>query len=308
MTHLGKTLLVANPVAQNGNGAAAALHAGECLRQTLPKGDFELVMTEEPLHATRIAEQSDRFDTVLALGGDGLVHEIVNGLMKIDEPSRPAFGLLPLGSGNDYARTLGMSFVLERSLGQIVEAAPKTLDLGLCNGEYFAETLSFGLDAAIALDTVERRKRTGMTGTPLFLASGIDMLLHQLKEHRFSASIDGGAPFEGSMLLFAVQVGPTYGGGFRICPEASADDGLLDLCVAHSPLGIPKAVIMFLLAKNAHHTGFKQLEFRRASSLSIRFEEELPTQIDGEALPALSYDISIAPKALRVLVAQHSRP
>ncbi len=301
MTHLGKTLLIANPVAQNGNGAAAAIRADEEFRRLLLPGEFELAMTEGPLHGRRIAADSSRFDTVIALGGDGLVHEVVNGLMEIEEANRPVFGLLPMGSGNDYARTLGMSFDLGQSLSQITRCTSKQFDLGLCNGEYFAETLSFGLDAAIALDTVERRKRTGKTGTPLFLASGIDMLLHQIKEHRFVATVDGGEPFSSSMLLFAVQVGPTYGGGFRICPEASAEDGLLDLCIAHPPLGIPKAVFIFLLAKNAPHTGFKQLEFRQVSSLAIRFEEQPPVQIDGEPFPALEYDISVKRRALRVL-------
>ena len=301
MTHLGKTLLVANPVAQNGNGAAAAQRAGAELRRLLPEGWFDLVMTEYPLHGKRIAGQATGYDSVVALGGDGLIHEVANGLMSIDEGARPALGVLPMGSGNDYARTLGLSFDLEKSLAQLASASPRPFDLGLCNGEFFVETLSFGLDAAIALDTVERRKRTGKTGTQLFLASGIDMLLHQLKEHRFTAIIDGGEPFCGAMLMFAVQIGPTYGGGFRICPDARTDDGLLDLCIAHPPLGIPKAVFMFLLAKNAHHTGFKQLEFRRAATLSLRFDGQPPAQIDGEPVPAEKYDIAVARKALCVL-------
>ena len=302
MVHLGKTLLVANPVSQNGNGAVAAHRAGEALRSRLGEDRFDLVMTEAPAHGKRIAEESAGYDTVVALGGDGLIHEVVNGLMSIGEAERPALGVLPMGSGNDYARTLGLSFDLERSLKQLESARPRLFDLGLCNGEYFAETLSFGLDAAIALDTVERRKRTGKTGTPLFLASGIDMLLHHIKEYRFAASLDGGEPFESSMLLFAVQVGPTYGGGFRICPEAKTDDALLDLCIAHPPLGIPKAVFIFLLAKDAHHTGFKQLEFKRASMLRIEFDEQPPAQIDGEPIPSLTYDVSVAAHALRVLV------
>lgn len=302
MVHLGKTLLIANPVAQNGNGAAAAHRAGDELRRKLPAGGFDLVMTEKPLHGQRLAERSAGFDTVIALGGDGLIHEVVNGLMAIDEAARPTLGVLPMGSGNDYARTLGLSFDLERSLVQLDTCSPRLFDLGRCNGEYFAETLSFGLDAAIALDTVERRRRTGRTGTPLFLASGIDMLLHQIKEYRFTASIDGGEPIESTMLLFAVQVGPTYGGGFRICPEARTDDGLLDLCIAHPPLGIPKAVVIFLLAKNAHHTGFKQLEFKQAAALSLRFDEQPPAQIDGEPMPAKQYDIEAVSGALNVLV------
>lgn len=302
MTHLGKTLLIANPVAQNGNGAAAALRAGDTLRRLLPEGCFDLVMTEYPLHGKQLAERAAGYETVVALGGDGLIHEVANGLMSLGEQARPALGVLPMGSGNDYARTLGMSFDLVKSLDQLASASPCAFDLGRCNGEFFVETLSFGLDAAIALDTVERRKRTGKTGTQLFLASGIDMLLHQLNEHRFTASIDGGEPFRAAMLMFAVQIGPTYGGGFRICPDARTDDGLLDICIAHPPLGIPKAVLMFLLAKNAHHTGFRQLEFKRAETILIRFDEQPPAQIDGEAVPADEYRVSVEPAALRVLV------
>ncbi|MEG0504694.1 MAG: diacylglycerol kinase family lipid kinase, partial [Raoultibacter sp.] len=185
----------------------------------------------------------------------------------------------------------------------ILEAESHLFDLGLCNGTYFVETISFGLDAAIALDTVERRKRTGRTGTLLFMESGMDMLLHQIKEHRYAIALDEDAEIESSMLLFAIQIGPTYGGGFKICPKASPSDGFFDLCIAHPPLGIPKAIMIFLLAKNAHHTHFENLEFKRASKISIRFDEEVPAQIDGEPLPAKRYDISTVPAALRVLVA-----
>ena len=101
MTHLGKTLLVANPVAQNGNGAAAAQRAGDELRRLLPEGCFDLAMTEYPLHGKRIAGQATGYDSVVALGGDGLIHEVANGLMSIDEGARPALGVLPMGSGND---------------------------------------------------------------------------------------------------------------------------------------------------------------------------------------------------------------
>lgn len=302
MPNLGKTLLIANPVAQNGHGASAAHHAGDRLRSVLTGGGFDLVMTEAPLHGMDLAAQSGDYDSVIALGGDGLIHEVVNGLMEIDTAERPALGVLPIGSGNDYARTLGMSFNIDRALEQVLRAEARPFDLGTCNGEYFVETLSFGLDAAIALDTVERRKRTGAKGASLFLASGIDMLLHQMAEHHYTVSIDEKDPIRGSMLMFAVQIGPTYGGGFKICPEAKTDDGLLDICIAHPPLGIPKAIFIFLLAKNAHHTGFKNLEFARARKLTICFDACPPTQIDGEPFPAQTYDITVAPAALQVLV------
>ena len=302
---LGKTLVIANPAAQNGYGEAAARFVEERLRGYFPADGLTVRMTEASRHGLEIAAGSQGFDTVVALGGDGVIHEVANGLMAIPEQKRPAFGILPVGSGNDYARTLNMDFAIEKSVEQLLNAQQKPFDLGCCNGEYFVETLSFGLDAAIALDTMERRVRTGKTGTTLFLESGIDMLLHNRLTYDYVLRYGeaAGAEAKGQMLMFAVQVGPTYGGGFRICPEASTDDGLLDLCIAHPPLGVLKALVVFLLSKNAHHTRFKQIEFMKAPAVTLRFEGKIPpVQIDGEPFEAEEFAIRCVPGALRVLV------
>ena len=113
---------------------------------------------------------------------------------------------------------------------------------------------------------------------------------------------DGGEPVRGESFTFAVQVGPTYGGGFRICPDARIDDGLLDVCIAHPPFGVARAVFVFLLAKGGRHTGFRQIELRRARTLSVRFDAPPPVQIDGEPLEAAEYAIDVVPRALGVLV------
>jgi len=346
MTHtLGKTLLIANPAAQNGKGAKAALFAEERLRSVLPQADFVAKMTEAPRHGLEIAAKSAFFDTVVALGGDGIVHEVANGLMSLPQPKRPHFGVLPVGSGNDYAKTLGMSLRIEESVEQLLRSRPRAFDVGLCNGEYFVETLSFGLDAAIALDTVQRRVKTGRKGAWLFFASGVDMLLHHLHTYEYalrygevtggqaagagSAVVDAAtrgkaaatgevtaasgpdrrtSERRGQMLLFAVQIGRTYGGGFTICPKAATDDGLFDLCIAHPPMGIPKALLIFALAKNAHHTGFKQLEFLTTDTLTLHFPDKVPpVQIDGEAFEGETFDIRCIPQALHVLVPDNSR-
>ncbi len=301
--HLGKALLIANPTAQSGNGAAAAMYAGDILRKELGTSSFELVMTESAGHGLALAEGSGDYDTVIALGGDGVIHDVANGLMKIPDKDRPTLAVLPMGTGNDYARTLKMDFAIENSVQQLFKARKTPIDLGLCNDEYFVETISFGLDAAIALDTVERRKTTGKTGTPLFISSGMDVLLHRMREYPYEVSFDKGAPETGKMLLFAIQIGITYGGGFMICPKAKTDDGLFDICIAKPPLSIPKAVFVFLLAKNAHHTGFKQLNFASAQELSLRFPKaQPPIQIDGEPYDADSFEISCLKHALHVLM------
>lgn len=300
---LGKTLLIANPAAQNGKGASAALYAGDVLRKALPAGEFDLVMTEAALHGRSMVEHASGYQTILALGGDGLVHEIMNGLMPIPEDHRPIFGLLPVGTGNDYARTLRMDFDIRTSVQQIQQATPSYIDVGLCNGEYFAETLSFGLDAAIALDTVDRRKRTGKTGTRVFFESGLDVLLHQLRIFDYELVLDDGKALQDEMFILAVQIGKTYGGGFKICPDAEPDDGLFDICIAHPPLGLLKAVTIFMMAKSAKHTKFKQLEFAKAEKLVLRFgEAHPPIQIDGEPLQGDAFEITCVKHALKVLM------
>ena len=303
----GKVLLLANPAAQRGNGAQAAKVAHELLAEWLGEETVDLTFTEKPNHAIEIAERATvhQYETVIALGGDGLVHEVVNGLMHLPRDDRPVFGLVPAGSGNDFAQTLGMSDCVPDAIVQFLDAREREFDIGCCNGEFFAETLSFGFDAAIALDTVTRRERTGEQGTRLYLASGIDQLLHHLDPYRFTATLYGPSEDEreisGEILMFAVQNGPTYGGGFHICPDADPTDGLLDICYATAPMRLPVATFKFLRAKNGKHVNRKGIHFARASHMELQFDSRPPCQIDGEPHIADSYSISIEHQALTVL-------
>ena len=123
--------------------------------------------------------------------------------------------------GNDYARTLGISArSVDEAVRQLAGAHPRPFDVGRCNGRHFVETLSFGLDAAIALDTVERRRVTGKTGTALYLESGLDQLLHHRDAHRFAATLDAGQVGAAVPPADAGQVGE--GPGFERTPEGAA--------------------------------------------------------------------------------------
>ena len=300
--HLGHTLVIANPAAQSGAGAEGA----EFVRRTLGSYEsategFEVRLTRGPGDATLVARSATGYDTVVALGGDGVIHEVVNGLMKIGEARRPRLGVIPLGSGNDYARTLGMAAnAPEKSLGQLLQGVIRRLDLGIVNGTYFDQTLSFGVDAAIALDTMERRRASGAHGTRLFAASGVDVVLHQLRAWDFTAALDG-REVAGSSLIFAVQVGPTYGGGFRICPEADARDGLLDVCYSHGSPGKAAALSILARARFGRHTTSRYLDFAQASRLVIDFEGEPPCQADGERVGGSHFEIGCVHRALEVI-------
>ncbi len=298
---LGKVLLIANPVAQNGKGAEAAERATSILLPTLADS-FEFAFTESLGHAVDLASQAAAFDTVIALGGDGVIHEVANGLMQIPGPHRPALGVLPVGSGNDYARSLGMSFKVDRACDQLLKSMARPVDVGYVNGQWFIETLSFGLDAAIALDTMERRTRTGRTGTILYMESGFDQIVNHLDALDYTMRIDGGEPVSGQSITFAVQIGPYYGGGFKVCPDAHLDDDAFDVCIAHPPITRLKGVYVFLRAKSGGHTNMKMMEMFQAKSLEISFSEVPPAQIDGERIEATTFYITMEHDALRVLM------
>ncbi len=305
MNTLGKTLAIVNPAARNGDGArgAAFLRYAAGSPQA-PFSSIDIETTRQAGHATNLAAAAALYDCVLAVGGDGVVHEVLAGLMSIPRADRPAFALIPCGNGNDYARTLGMSFSMERALTQLASAQRIPADVGVCNGEYFAETLSFGLDAAIALGTYERRKRTGHEGTRLFIEEGANQLAFHRDVYSYRAVVDGSAPKQGLMHLMAVQMGPSYGGGFKVCPHADPCDGELDCCIAKAPLGMLKAAYLFARAKDGKHVKRTDaFDFFGAKSLRLEFDREPPAQIDGEPLHGTEFDIAVVPGALDVYFA-----
>ena len=296
----GKTLLIVNPAAKRGHGAEAGRAALRALRAELGARAIDVVHTDKPRHAVEISADAAGYQTVVAGGGDGIIHEAVNGLMRIPEADRPAFGVIPVGSGNDYARSIGMPLKLDAAIAALIAAQPQPTDIGSCNGEFFDETLSFGLDAGVALGTVAWRSRLHIAGAPLYLASGIDQMLNHLDAFRFHAKLDGGRAHEGELIMATVQIGPTYGGGFHVCPDALIDDGVFDICYA-SPVGLLRAAQLFLGAKNGKHVGAPEIHFAQAKAIHLEFDARPPVQMDGEPHIADSYDIRMHPQALHVL-------
>ena len=311
-SRLARTLIIANPPSHSGRGAAGA----ETVRRVLETYDaatdgFDLRLTEAAGDATWMAAESADYDTVIALGGDGVIHEVVNGLMQVDASARPRLGVVPLGSGNDFARTLGLKANdPETSLAQLLAGSERVLDLGhvtsdACpEGVYFMETLSFGLDAAIAIDTTDRREAgTRQEGSGLFLTSSIKLVSKARKALACEAVIDGGEPLRLGTLIFAVQNGPTYGGGFRICPAAMPTDGRLDVCYNVRHPWVPHLLVLLGLARFGLHTRSAAIRIAQAREITLHFpEDEPPCQVDGERFVGNKFDVRIEPRALRVIV------
>lgn len=301
---LGRTLVIANPTAHSGRGEDGARFAQEFLQSyaSATRG-FEVVRTQGPADATRIARGARGFDTILALGGDGVIHEVVCGLMALPREARPQLGVIPLGSGNDYARTLGMARNdVEAALAQLVRGRARHVEVGRVNGTPFMQTLSFGLDAAIALDTTNRRAAgTSQEGEALFVTSALRILSNAREGFPLRASFDGEKTQDLSTIIFAVQVGPSYGGGFKICPNADPTDGLLDVCYNVKLPALPRLMALLGLARLGRHTGSSVVRLRRCRSLTLDFERETPCQADGEKVCGTHFDVSVVPDALDVI-------
>ena len=174
-TDFGRTLIIANPAAQSGAAREVAERLQRFLDMTARASQFDLVLTERTGHAKELAAQAQGYRTVIALGGDGVIHEVVNGLDDARRrTARPALAVLPVGSGNDFAQTLGIEDFSGKDFGALLTCELQRQDIGRirswnpANGsgeaavEYYDQTLSVGIDAAIGLGTTELRKKTGL--------------------------------------------------------------------------------------------------------------------------------------------------
>lgn len=240
----GTTLVVVNPVARSGKAAQAAAAVAHSLGILKDEGkvtSIDMRYTVAPRDGERIAAREGKcYDTVVAVGGDGVASEVVNGLMSLPAEARPRIALVPCGNGDDFGRSLGMERKPQKSVEQLSSGSLRRawIDVVRVNERWCAETLSFGLDAAIALQTTKLRTETNRTGTSLYLQAALDQVKNHRQARTMTLRLDGNESFSVDAYLLAVQNGPTYGGGFALCADAKLDDGALDICYATPTLSL----------------------------------------------------------------------
>ena len=201
-----------------------------------------LVETREAGHAERLATAATSLghDRVVAVGGDGTAQEVLNGLMMAGvgpDGGPPAFGLVPGGTGNDLARSLGLPLTLLEALTVALGEQTRPLDLGKAShdGEtrYFSAAGGTGFDAEVAFTMAGKRERWQRGRAGYFLSTLNELRRYKNRVLSLRLATDAGVrQVDGRFLFVAFANGPFYGGGMRICPDASISDGLLDLCLA----------------------------------------------------------------------------
>lgn len=293
----GQLLLIVNPAANHGV-TETLVPVVERLLQSVP---HDTVITTGIGHAVELAEKAQGYDVLVAVGGDGTVHEVLNGIMRRAENDRPALGLIPTGSGNDTRRTLGIPTDIADAVLALAAGQRRRFDVGLCNGVYFNNSFAAGLDARVTAKAVEYKVTTKRSGLWLYLTALMHVLFHELYPHRVRVSWDGEEPVAEELLIIAATIGPTYGGGFFITPDAVPDDGLLEVCTI-DPLSLPQALMRLPFVVLGKHTKMKPVHMARRRTIEIESDDPMPAQIDGEVMVDTRFAVSVLPSAIEYVV------
>jgi YegS/Rv2252/BmrU family lipid kinase len=292
-----KAKIILNPASNHGETRKLVPEIKNLLKSKIP---FELVLTERPKDAVEIAKKVKRFDLLIIVGGDGTVHESVNGLLA-SKSKEITLAVIPTGSGNDFARMLRMPRRINRVVEKILEGKVKYVDVGKVNEKYFINSLGIGFDARVAHLTNEIKNEIKKSGLFLYLTSLFRILLKDFYTHKVKVSIDKGTFENKNITLIAANMGKTYGGGFKITPLAKNDDGFIDVCIVDSLTRnqvLPRLPFVIM----GKHLWMKEVHYYKVKELIIKSEEELPAHLDGELIKACEFKIKIIPKVLKVVV------
>jgi len=289
-----RVIVVFNPVADRGRAAQHEDHVVRALKATGCQP--VLWKTERPGDAVDLARRAlkEGADAILAAGGDGTAHEVGQALVGTKVP----LGILPIGSGNDYIRVLG----IPKDLGVAAQIAARTksvpLDVAEARGRFALNSMGMGIEGQIAWDYKNMRVLKGEIG---YLYA---TLWEVVAFRSFRAEVKGdGWSFSGRLLSVSLMNGPYAGGGFHLAPFAQVDDGKIDATIIGN---YPRLARFFVLPKtrDGSYVRLKRVKTHKASQVVVQADRALPVHMDGELLPERQsrLEVTIRPKALHVLV------
>lgn len=263
------------------------------LRETLGRGDAVTYARE--------AVAND-FDMAVAVGGDGTLGEVASGLAWSD----CALGVLPVGTGNVWAHMLGLPTWTPMHRSAIMDAArvlvegeSRRIDLGRAGDRYFALWAGVGFDAQIIHDVEPQRETRPTLRNLTYYVTAISLCLG-LRGTRVTVAVDDQIVRQ-RVILILVSNAQLYGRSWRVAPEAQLDDGLLDVYIFKGG-GTLDALRHFSLILLGKHTGHPEIETYRARRVEIRAEKPLPLHMDGDPAGHTPVTITVAPRALSIVV------
>lgn len=301
-----RVLIIFNPACKRGGSRQWQTR----LRQWSDASNDRLCMraTERPGHAIELAREAadSGFGCVVAAGGDGTAHEVVNGLMHTPADRRPSLGLLPLGSGNDIAFACGLLESTDALVASAWQGPTEPIDIGCLRDDrdrtvYFDNSVGMLLDAAVNIYSHRIRK---LRGFPMYLLATLKALWKNYDPTQLQLQLDD-SPRVVTAILAAVGNGPREGGGFVTNPAAANTDGWLDLVVAE-PVSRLQTFLMLPAVIRGRHGSYGNVHFHRFRRLVLQADRPVPIHVDGELWADFDQEvrrleIELLPSALHVV-------
>lgn len=240
---------------------------------------------------TRSLTEDGEAHDIVAMGGDGTLNGVLNGL---SDPSKARLGVIPCGSGNDFAAVAGIPPTAEGALKVLLEDRTRFTDYLECGGVRGINAIGTGIDVEI-LRRYNRMKL--LKGSAAYLASLV-LTLFSYKAKRFNEIVDGKS-LPHNALIACVGNGSRIGGGIPICPDGVIDDGLMDIVIVDD---IPRFRIpgAFMKLMKGRILELPTTAFRRSDRLRLESDAPMPIQVDGEIHEDLPFDVRIVTGVLRV--------
>ncbi|MCJ7436106.1 MAG: diacylglycerol kinase family lipid kinase [Anaerolineales bacterium] len=301
-----KVKIILNPIADMGN----AWRVARDLRPiTLEYGNVDWSGTVYPGHAIELAKQAGEqgYDMVIAIGGDGTVHEVVNGLMRLPENKRPLLGIVPVGSGNDFAHANNIPRKSDHALAYALTGEASSIDLGLMTDEhgrkeYFDNTLGIGFDAIV---TIRSHKLPILRGFLIYLTAVIQTILldHNPALAQFETDSE---KWEDQVLMTTICNGGREGGGFMLSPDSKMTDGVLEYLTVRK---VSRPMMFRLVPEfmNGTHRRFtKHIRMGVCKKLTMTSDRPLYIHADGEIFTSFGSNLrkvsfEVLPNALKVV-------
>lgn len=281
--------LVINPVSGQGKGAVVGKYvAGFLNRKSVPytivTGNSSFALSS---HLQFFLDSSTECDGVIAVGGDGLLHIVLQKVIPANIP----IAIIPAGTGNDFVRSLGWDLDdIDVQLENVLSSAPKQFDAGLVDGEWFASVLSTGFDAVVN----ERANKLSWPKGPMKYNASIAIELPRFKPRNYEIELDDRTIATQAMLI-AVGNGRSYGGGMLVCPDADMTDGLFDVMVLH-PVSKIEFIKVFPSVFIGAHINHPAVEIVRSKKVHI--QSKAVAYSDGERIGQLPVNAECIPRAM----------
>lgn len=300
-----KVKIILNPMADMGNAWRVARDLRSITEQ---HGGVDWSGTVYPGHAIQLAQQAGEqgYDMIIAMGGDGTVHEVINGLMRVPEEKRPVLGVVPVGSGNDFAHGINASQKPTEALTCALDGEASRIDLGLMTDEhgrkeYFDNTLGIGFGAVV---TIRSHKLPVVRGFLMYLTAVIQTII--LNHNAMAMQIEtDDQKWEQSVIYLVICNGPREGGGFLIAPDAKIDDGLFHYAMITN---VSRAMMFRIVPEvmKGTHGRFKQVRMGSCKKFTLSADRPLYIHADGEIFTGPGTDLrkvnfEILPNALKVV-------